>query len=105
MNEVVKLKWVNALRSGHYKQGFGQLKNSKDEYCCLGVLCDIYAITYATSFNEGNNIMPVEKITNWAGLESRQKVIYKNQNRHLADINDDEKLSFKEIAEIIIKQL
>jgi len=31
-------KWVEALRSGEYKQGKSQLK-SKKGYCCLGVAC------------------------------------------------------------------
>lgn len=34
-----KEKWVAALRSGEYKQGESFLKNTNDEYCCLGVGC------------------------------------------------------------------
>lgn len=34
-------KWVAALRSGEYKQGFGELKANNNSFCCLGVLCDI----------------------------------------------------------------
>lgn len=41
MKPVIKAKWVAALRSGKYKQGTCQLRNNNDEYCCLGVLCDI----------------------------------------------------------------
>ena len=41
MNEFTK-KWVVALRSGKYKQGKGVLRNEKDEFCCLGVACDLY---------------------------------------------------------------
>lgn len=33
-------KWVDALRSGKYQQGFGSLKTKAGGYCCLGVLCD-----------------------------------------------------------------
>ena len=33
-------KWVDALRSGKYQQGFGALKTKAGGYCCLGVLCD-----------------------------------------------------------------
>lgn len=40
MNKEIKAMWVNALRSGLYKQGTGALcKNGK--HCCLGVLCQI----------------------------------------------------------------
>ena len=38
--QEVKEKWVNALESGTYKKGTGQLKNS-NKYCCMGVLADI----------------------------------------------------------------
>lgn len=33
-------KWLVALRSGEYKQGFGRLC-ADDRYCCLGVLCEV----------------------------------------------------------------
>lgn len=37
--------WVDALRSGEYKQGKGVLhaKTKRgDRFCCLGVACDLY---------------------------------------------------------------
>jgi hypothetical protein len=34
-------KLINALRSGRYKQGHEQLAYGKDEFCCLGVACNI----------------------------------------------------------------
>jgi hypothetical protein len=42
MNQEIKTKWINALRSGDYEQGQGALKNPDGQYCCLGVLCDLY---------------------------------------------------------------
>lgn len=33
-------KWVDALRSGEFKQGTGRLRTG-DSYCCLGVACEI----------------------------------------------------------------
>ena len=33
-------EWLDALRSGHYLQGSGRLKNSREQYCCLGVAAD-----------------------------------------------------------------
>lgn len=39
--------WIEALRSGQYRQGYKQLKTvgaakrSAPAFCCLGVLCDI----------------------------------------------------------------
>lgn len=37
----LKAKWVEALRSGKYKQGILCLRSFDDKFCCLGVLCDI----------------------------------------------------------------
>jgi len=45
MNPEVKKKWVEALKSGKYKQGQRalHLKTSDGSFfCCLGVLCDLY---------------------------------------------------------------
>jgi len=43
MDAELKQKWLDALRSGEYKQGKDQLRSSWDDpaYCCLGVLRDI----------------------------------------------------------------
>lgn len=46
MNKEIKKLWVEALRSGKYKQGTGRLSRVDDNgvtrMCCLGVLCDLY---------------------------------------------------------------
>lgn len=41
MNKEIQTEWVAALRSGDYVQGKGKLKTSDNQFCCLGVLCDI----------------------------------------------------------------
>lgn len=41
MQPELKQKWIEALRSGKYKQGVGVLRSATDKFCCLGVLCDI----------------------------------------------------------------
>lgn len=48
MNPEVKAQWLEALRSGKYRQATGVLQrvnvaNPQDPkgFCCLGVLCDI----------------------------------------------------------------
>lgn len=42
MKPEVKEKWLKALRSGEYKQTIRFL-HTKEGFCCLGVLCDIFA--------------------------------------------------------------
>lgn len=34
-------EWIDALRSNAYVQGSGMLRSLSNEYCVLGVLCDI----------------------------------------------------------------
>jgi hypothetical protein len=41
----LKAKWIEALRSGAYRQGRGQLKFG-DRYCCLGVLCKVMGVEF-----------------------------------------------------------
>jgi len=45
MRKTVKKKWLEALRSGEYKQGKRTLRrrepNGEWSFCCLGVLCDL----------------------------------------------------------------
>jgi hypothetical protein len=38
MPAEIKEKWLSALRSGEYQQGFGSLCDGRGGYCCLGVL-------------------------------------------------------------------
>ena len=39
MNSTTKI-WLEALRSGDYQQGTGQLCKRGEKFCCLGVLAD-----------------------------------------------------------------
>ena len=41
MHEHIKKLWVDALRSGNYRQGARHLRCG-GSYCCLGVLCDLH---------------------------------------------------------------
>lgn len=47
MDKKIAIRWVKALRSKKYKQGRGALcrfdhRGENPQYCCLGVLTDIY---------------------------------------------------------------
>lgn len=50
MDSELKVKWIEALRSGKYEQGSLQLGTPGDEwkpqpsFCCLGVLCEVQNI-------------------------------------------------------------
>ena len=36
-----KVKWLEKLRSGEIEQGWAKLRSINDEFCCLGISCDI----------------------------------------------------------------
>lgn len=48
----IKTKWVDALRSGAYKQGQYTLRRSDNTYCCLGVLHEIVEGPKSWQINE-----------------------------------------------------
>lgn len=101
--------WVKALRSGKYTQGQGQLKTT-DEYCCLGVLCDL-AVKHGIirSFNPGDpDLDHYPEVMNWVGLTGPMGDFTKRNGRtdDLASLNDGtlphtRKTSFKKIADVI----
>ena len=107
----IKKLWLKGLRSEKYKQGKEALRK-KNNYCCLGVLCDIYrkenkvrwkkfddADGYYSLFNDGA-VLP-SKVRIWSGLKhSNPKILLKS----LSEYNDTGK-TFKEIANLIEKYL
>lgn len=129
MKPEIKAKWLEALRSGEYKQGGGALcANASDgmEYCCLGVLTDIYAKEKGIAFYPTKNVdnewdaplrdtldvssRPKELLCNevieWAGLDCDNPLVVatvytETCNYTVADLNDEHHLTFNEIADAI----
>ena len=119
MKAAVKKKWVEALRSGIYKQGRGQLVK-EDKFCCLGVLCDLYGKTYKQGHWIGNqftirgrrfSLKLPPKVARWAGLNeaATPQIVIKGENACLENQNDgsgtSSKKTFKQIAQAIEDQL
>lgn len=119
MNKIVIREWVDALRSGEYEQGTGQL--SRDgEYCCLGVLCELAHkkglldkdidslgsgnVIY-TDGDDRDEMMPPVSIRRWAGIDDwtveREDEDEDWVETELAVLNDDNGYSFDEIADLI----
>lgn len=114
MNPKVKKLWVAALLSGDYKQGTGQLRDEDNNFCCLGVLCNIHAQLhpefaakqmYQTEYGHQENLLP-SIVQEWSGVDD---YIIGSHTHTLASINDGElgysRHSFKEIADYIQKNL
>ncbi len=100
MNKELITEWIEALRSGNYKQGFGQLKNNKDEYCCLGVACELFKAKIGGSWNpsfDGTKFSCTTGMTPLVGISHMQQL-------DLVDMNDLSRLSFDKIADYIEKE-
>lgn len=104
MKREIRDIWTVALRDDSYKQCKGQLR-IKDEWCCLGVLCDLHRKStngpdwkFEGEYFNSWQILPGE-VREWAGLNSSIG-LYNSGKAALAQDNDDGK-SFKEIADII----
>ena len=100
MNKQAKEKWVNALRSGKHKQGRRALRDNGC-YCCLGVLCEVSGLPY-----NGHDSFPPVSVCDWAGLLAyNPQVLIDGKELALTTLNDDYRMSFNEIADLIESQL
>ena len=102
MNKQLKSKWVKALRSGKYKQGFGTLKqrhntNHRPMYCCLGVLRELMPAPY-------QKLAARKGFTLSKGQLTMAGISYKVQGT-LVNMNDEIRNTFEEIAGHIEKKL
>jgi hypothetical protein len=119
MHPELKKKWLEALRSGEYKQGQGCLRKSTsegDKFCCLGVLTDIViknnlAPLHWASRPEGHHVVEGGKLLTAMWLPSEVVILADisplgaipyGDHRHdtLANWNDYG-ATFEKIAKII----
>lgn len=129
MKPAIKRKWVAALRSDKYKQGQGKLRSMENEFCCLGVLCDLcaketgkriwgrvdgrrggdyYVKTKHQAWDDllatgkcGTVSYPPPEVVEWAGLPSHNPIIKGTALSLMNDSGD----SFLKIADRIEKSL
>ena len=130
MNSEVKAKWLEALRSGEYKQTAYTLRGYNDGFCCLGVLCDIYAKEFGGSWEWGYSeeytysFIPIvdeeeqdfvttdlpDCVVEWAGLEESSPQVADPFREGevafctLASLNDNGR-DFEFIADLIDRDL
>ena len=134
MKPEIKTLWLEALRSGEYKQIGGKLRKSSG-YCCLGVLCELAVVAgvisqskirideNATNFYEygpdGRDASLPNLVQRWAGLADSPGILFKgvpgkgDTDSPVFDIEDmtslmamnDSGFTFLEIADVIEEQL
>ena len=108
-------KWVEALRSGEYQQTVGRLHRVEASsvypagWCCLGVACDVFDKANP-GVMERNTAQDVEwfdvyeaaglpvKVMQWLGVADAMGSYDGNA---LYAHNDQDRLSFAEIADVI----
>lgn len=121
MKKAIKKKWIKALRSKEYQQGKYTLRSSDNEFCCLGVLCDLYARENSDiswddnsgypdhyTFDGRSMYLPIT-VRQWAGLDESNPLVKTSKGRELSlgvlNDNDDFGLTFKGISDAIERSL
>ena len=119
MNIDIKAQWLTALRSGDYRQGTGVLRTADDQYCCLGVLCDLaekagvvavhlpignHAYFYGDDEGGTDTVLP-QVVEDWAGLDGENPwVKHDGKSDAIAELND-KGATFSQLADLIEEQL
>ena len=113
MKKTVMKKWVKALRSGKFKQGKKQLKQTnpqgKVNHCCLGVLCELYNDEITKNKKKpldfSDEFVLPRQVANWSGLgtdDGEFDAPNLTKPLKLTEMNDDGK-RFTTIANFIEK--
>ena len=115
MRPAVKERWLEALKSGKYQQGTEYLSKN-GEFCCLGVLCDLYReVRHRGRWDDGYmyNVFVPRKgargaskflppaVQKWSGINSTLGNIL-GKGTSLGEINDNSD-SFKPTIKAIEK--
>lgn len=122
MNPEIKAEWVKRLRSGEYKQGRNFL-NKRGNFCCLGVLCeigldqgllekqpagtgvDVFAYRAVGGGPKETTVLPRDFAT-YIGLDLNPEIESGALGGlSLAELNDFERKTFAEIADLIEEHL
>lgn len=122
MDQRVKKKWLEALRSGKYPQGRSVLRNTGEQFCCLGVLCELAveagvatverprdenAYVYSSAGDRQCGVLPAG-VSAWAGLNAGNPLVSIKEGpdnlRTLSALNDGG-TTFGQIANYIEGQL
>lgn len=109
MNRKNIQKWVDALRSGNFRQGQGTLCTGGRYYCCLGVACEIAIengveiskrtdqFSNYTYYNNEPSTLPII-VRDWLGVDSHDPVV---EGESLSNWNDVRGANFSTIADMI----
>lgn len=109
IDEKQFIKWIQALRSGEYKQTRSTLQD-KHGFCCLGVGCKVLIPKKMRATSpEGvmTGLLPDSQIAAPQWLKTIDEDFAKKTKKSLSDLNDNglgvdkEGLTFDEIADLL----
>ena len=115
VDKELKIRWLEALRSGEYQQGTGRLRGTDSEgqskFCCLGVLADLMGADWSDDSDPCTLCyLDGKEVTSWGGVleagrpaEGLGGVGY-SMRCTLATMNDTGE-TFEEIADYIEDRL
>lgn len=122
MKPDIKTKWLEALRSGEYRQyDGGALHITTPEcarFCCLGVLCDLHRKEFNGTWGgapgdhldylRATQFLP-ETVMVWAGLDYRDPMVCEPDTdvpvQHTLSELNDMGIGFLQLADYIEEQL
>lgn len=94
MNKELKKAWITALRSGKFNKIQGRLQSSVG-HCALGVLCEVAeSMGYQTERHKDTGFL----MGGWLSLQPFDKEVSSDLQMSVQDMNDNQGLSFSEIA-------
>jgi hypothetical protein len=115
MKREIKNTWIKALRSGEFKQTYGQLE-VQGEYCALGVLSVLALLKGICTYDlkedggrfDNRRTTLSYNVMNWAGIKDflddpeacKCPITIQGIKTSIADLKD-QGLSFEELAIII----
>jgi hypothetical protein len=107
MNRELVKQWIDALRSGKYKQVKSTLRDMKDDsYCCLGVACLLHPSGQKYLDIRTCDYLPSEMAIDF-GIQGAMVPGDENDKRvqYLLAKQNDEGVPFLEIADWIEKEI
>jgi len=104
LDPKVKQLWLEALRSGDYVQGRGQLayidgSGERVAHCCLGVLCELAVKDGAIATYAEQGSEPSATVQRWARLGDVDWLLDRN------DGVNGQAQTFKQIANLIERHM
>lgn len=94
--------WIQALRSGKYKQGSDKLQSNLNSYCCLGIACKVVNYSHILDYNgKLIGVVPQDQKNFFKWLININNHFSAISGLTLTRLNDEEKFTFNEIADLL----